>query len=212
MARAHLRQEHAPAGRACLDAGRLEKTITIPASTVDQIRKLRAKAEEDTRARTEAENARLVSEEGRQALEAELATLRAEIAALRKANQAVPDRHDYDEATTRDAFIDLLFHEAGWPLEQALDREWPITGMPNESGEGFVDYVLWGDDGRPLALVEAKRTKKDARVGQQAKLYADCLEKAYGRRPAIYFTNGYEHWFWDDALYPPRAVQGPEEG
>ena len=81
--------------------------------------------------------------------------------------------------------------------------------MPNGSGEGFVDYVLWGDDGKPLALVEAKRTKKDARVGQQqAKLYADCLEAAFGRRPAIFFTNGYEHWFWDDAMYPPRPVQG----
>ena len=81
--------------------------------------------------------------------------------------------------------------------------------MPNAAGEGFVDYVLWGDDGKPLALVEAKRTKKDARAGQQqAKLYADCLEAAYGRRPVIFYTNGYEHWLWDDASYPPRAVQG----
>ena len=135
--------------------------------------------------------------------------LRAEIAAVRKANEAPPDTHDYDEATTRDAFIDLLLHEAGWPLDQTRDREWPVTGMPNATGEGFVDYVLWGDDGKPLALVEAKRTKKDPRVGQQqAKLYADCLEAAFGRRPAIFYTNGYEHWFWDDAMYPPRAVQG----
>ena len=81
--------------------------------------------------------------------------------------------------------------------------------MPNNTGEGFVDYVLWGDDGKPLALVEAKRTKRDARVGQQqAKLYADCLEKQFGRRPVIFYTNGYEHWLWDDANYPPRTVQG----
>ena len=56
-------------------------------------------------------------------------------------------------------------HEAGWPLDQPRDREFPVTGMPNNAGEGFVDYVLWGDDGKPLAVVEAKRTKRDARVG-----------------------------------------------
>ena len=66
--------------------------------------------------------------------------------------------------------------------------------MPNAQGKGFVDYVLWGDDGRPLALVEAKRTKRDPRVGQrQAELYADCLEKQFGQRPVIFYTNGYEH-------------------
>jgi len=63
--------------------------------------------------------------------------------------------------------------------------------MPNQTGEGFVDYVLWGDDGKPLALVEAKRTRKVSRTGQQqAKLYADCLEAAYGRRPVMFTTNG----------------------
>jgi type I restriction enzyme R subunit len=72
--------------------------------------------------------------------------------------------------------------------------------MPNNQGKGFVDYVLWGDDGIPLALNEAKRTKRDPRVGQrQAELYADCLEKQFGRRPIIFYSNGYEHWLWDDA-------------
>ena len=81
--------------------------------------------------------------------------------------------------------------------------------MPNAEGKGFVDYVLWGDDGKPLALVEAKRTRRDPRVGQQqAKLYADCLEQQFGQRPVIFYTNGYEHWLWDDTRYPPRAVQG----
>ena len=81
--------------------------------------------------------------------------------------------------------------------------------MPNRQGKGFVDYVLWGDDGKPLALVEAKRTKQSVQVGQQqAKLYADCLEQQFGRRPVIFYSNGYEHWLWDDASYPPRAVQG----
>jgi type I restriction enzyme R subunit len=81
--------------------------------------------------------------------------------------------------------------------------------MPNAEGKGYVDYVLWGDDGKPLGLVEAKRTKKDPKVGlQQAKLYADCLEKQCGRRPVIFCSNGYDHWIWDDATYPPRPVQG----
>ena len=81
--------------------------------------------------------------------------------------------------------------------------------MPNNQGKGFVDYVLWGDDGKPLALVEAKRTTRDPRVGQQqAKLYADCLEAQFGQRPVIFYSNGYEHWIWDDASYPPRQVQG----
>lgn len=81
--------------------------------------------------------------------------------------------------------------------------------MPNEKGEGFVDYVLWGNDGKPLGPVEAKRTKRDPRVGQQqARLYADCLEARFGQRPVIFYSNGYERWIWDDLNYPPRSVQG----
>jgi type I restriction enzyme R subunit len=81
--------------------------------------------------------------------------------------------------------------------------------MPNETGKGFVDYVLWGDDGKPLALVEAKRTKRSPKEGQQqAKLYADCLEAQFGQRPIIFYTNGYEHWLWDNTNYPPRKVHG----
>ena len=81
--------------------------------------------------------------------------------------------------------------------------------MPNVQKKGFVDYVLWDDNGLPLAVVEAKRTKKDPRIGQQqAKLYADCLENQFGQRPVIFYTNGYQHWIWDDVMYPPRSVQG----
>ena len=143
------------------------------------------------------------------ALDAELAQLRAEVAAAKAANTATPDTHDYVEAETRDLYIDLLLKEAGWKLDQKRDREFEVQGMPNNQGVGYVDYVLWGDDGKPLAVVEAKRTRRDARVGQQqAKLYADCLQTQFGQRPLIYTTNGYEHWFWDDTTYPPRPVQG----
>ncbi|MGL5361133.1 MAG: DEAD/DEAH box helicase family protein, partial [Shewanella sp.] len=87
------------------------------------------------------------------------------------------------------------------------------TNMPispaNPQGNGLVDYVLWGDDGTALAVVEAKRTSRRPEDGQQqAKLYADCLEKQCGVRPIIFYTNGYETRLWDDAFYPPRTVQG----
>ncbi|MGN6607785.1 MAG: DEAD/DEAH box helicase family protein [Jatrophihabitans sp.] len=147
-------------------------------------------------------------------LEAELEALRAEVAAAKAVNDARPDEHDYNEAETRDLFIDLLLKEAGWALDRREDREFEVTGMPNNQGKGFVDYVLWGDDGRPLGLVEAKRTRRDAKVGErQAELYADCLEGMFGQRPVIFCSNGYEHWIWDDRAfgadgYPPRPVSG----
>ncbi len=111
--------------------------------------------------------------------------LRAEVAAARKAAEAQPDAHDYNEAETRDRYIDLLLREAGWALDKPEDIEFRVEGMPNNEGVGFVDYVLWGADGKPLGLVKAKRTRKDARQGQQqAKLYADRLEARYGQRPS----------------------------
>jgi len=147
--------------------------------------------------------------EDKETLDEELRRLREEVAVAKKVNTEQPDTHNYSEAETRDYFIDLLLKEAGWALDKTQDREFPVTGMPNESKEGFVDYVLWGDDGKPLALIEAKKTKRDARVGQQqAKLYADCLEQKFGQRPIIFYSNGYEHWMWDDFSHPPRAVQG----
>ena len=144
-------------------------------------------------------------------LEAENAALREQVALAKVANAVVPDTHDYREDETRDLFIDVLLREAGWKLDEDRDREFPVTGMPNNSkdGAGFVDYVLWGENGLPLGLVEAKRTRKDAIAGQQqAKLYADRLEAAYGQRPIIFYTNGYEHYLWDDTNYGPRKVDG----
>ncbi len=142
-------------------------------------------------------------------LDDQLTRLRAEVVKAKKEAAAVPDPHDYSESETRDRFIDLLLREAGWPLNDKRDREYPVTGMPNTQDAGYVDYVLWGDDGKPVGLVEAKRTRKSPLLGQrQAELYADCLEREFGQRPIIFYTNGYDHWLWDDATYPPRAVQG----
>lgn len=97
---------------------------------------------------------------------------------------------------------------AGWEFKKDIIREYPVAGMPNKEGKGFVDYVLFGDNGKPLAVVEAKRTAKDPKIGrQQAKLYADCLEKMTGVRPVIFYTNGFETYIWHDP-YPPRRVSG----
>jgi type I restriction enzyme, R subunit len=162
--------------------------------------------ENNLRARDEKLTALLAD---KSALDEELQRLRSEVAAAKQAAATIPDAHDYAESETRNYFIDLLLKEAGWSLADARDREFEVSGMPNRQDKGYVDYVLWGDDGKPLGLVEAKRTRRDPREGQQqAKLYADCLETQFGQRPVIFYSNGYDHWIWDDAKYPPRRVQG----
>lgn len=172
----------------------------------DEIAKLAAKfkAQDEAHAKALAQRDELAAEK-----DAEIARLRQQIKEAQALNAAT-DNRDYSEAETRDTYIDVLLGEAGWPLTEAKDREYEVTGMPNTNNVGYVDYVLWGANGLPLAVVEAKRTTVNPHQGQQqAKLYADCLEQMTGRRPIIFYTNGYEHWLWDDAAgYPPRQVQG----
>ena len=190
-----------PAPGLVFDAAGLPKTA-IPKQTIDQLAALEAALRQRDEKLSE-----ILGE--KEALSEEIQRLRAEIAAVKQATSVEQDTHDYSESQTRDFFINVLLKEAGWALDQARDREFEVTGMPNDKGVGYVDYVLWGDDGRPLGLVEAKRTRKSAQQGQeQSKRYADCLEKQFGQRPVIYYSNGYEHWIWDDADYPPRPVQG----
>lgn len=142
-------------------------------------------------------------------IDAELQRLRKQITQAKHANQKYPDSHDYSEAETRKNIIDLLLAEAGWKIGKDCTFELEIKGMPNQQNVGFIDYVLWGDDGKPLAVVEAKRASVGAEAGkQQAKLYADCIEAEHQRRPVIFYTNGYEIYIWDDANYPPRQIQG----
>lgn len=117
------------------------------------------------------------------------------------------------ESVTRKLYIDVLLKEAGWEnLADGKDLEYEVTGMPvstNPSRIGYVDYVLWGKDGKPLAVVEAKKTMADARKGRhQAELYADCLEKMHAQRPIIFYTNGFETFIWDDTFYTDRELQG----
>ena len=149
------------------------------------------------------------ADDARKEIEGELEALRERLAAIKAENETVPETRDWNESTTRKLIIDLALQRAGWPLDREHDREYEVTGMPNASGVGYADYVLWGDDGKPLAVVEAKKTTVDPTVGrQQAKLYADCLEAMHGQRPVIYYTNGYETWLWDDQTYAPRVVAG----
>ena len=117
------------------------------------------------------------------------------------------------EQETRSTYIDLYLKESSWDnLSKGRDIEFEVKGMPkstNPSGIGYVDYVLWGNDSKPLAVIEAKKTSIGIEKGrQQAVLYADCLEKMFGQRPIIYYTNGYETSMWDDLFYTPREVQG----
>jgi len=122
---------------------------------------------------------------------------------------------DLTEAETRKMYIDLMLREAGWDI---LDREGAVQpkkacieveveGMPNTEGDGYADYVLFGSDGRPLAVIEAKRTSISEEKGKhQAELYADCLERRYGVRPVIYYTNGFRTKIIDGLGYPPRVL------
>ena len=199
----HYSRDARPAAELKFDAATLPKTSPVPKQT-------QKKLEEMAAALAEKDESLAAALRDKETLDAEIASLRAEVVAARAANEVAPDTHDYNEAQTRDAFIDLLLKEAGWDVNRpGRDTEYEVHGMPNREGVGYADYVLWGDDSKPLAVVEAKRTRRDAEEGrQQAKLYADCLERESGQRPLIFYTNGYDHWLWDDAAYPPRAVQG----
>ena len=124
---------------------------------------------------------------------------------------------DISEAETRKMYIDLMLKEAGWsinPTEGAVEPlkaciEVEVKGMPNAHEVGYVDYVLFGGNGKPLAVVEAKRTSVSPIKGKhQAELYADCLEQQYGVRPMIYYTNGFETYIIDGLGYPPRRLYG----
>ena len=116
---------------------------------------------------------------------------------------------DLSEFQTRKMFIDEDLKTLGWRIDQVqVVEEYKVDDMEGIPGKtGYIDYVLFGKDGAPLAVVEAKKTTKDPNVGkQQAVLYADCLERKFNRRPFIFYTNGFETFFWDDNQYAPRSV------
>ena len=137
---------------------------------------------------------------------AENKALKAELTARREEQQQtyVPKPLDLSEYETRKIYIDAMLSDAGWTEGQDWINEVEIAGMPNKSELGRADYVLYDDMHRPLAVVEAKKTCVDVSKGrQQAKLYADLLEKQYHRRPVIFLTNGFETRIIDNQ-YPER--------
>lgn len=135
--------------------------------------------------------------------------LKAELSARREKQQPsyVPKPLLQSEYSTRKNYIDVMLTDVGWKEGKDWLNEVELSGMPNKSETGYADYVLYGDDGKPLAVIEAKHTCADVAKGrQQAKLYADLLEKKYGRRPVIFLTNGFDTRIWIDKYYPERKV------
>jgi len=140
---------------------------------------------------------------------AENVHLKEELTKRRTEQQAnyVPKPLDISEYQTRKIYIDYMLRDAGWVEGVDWINEVELKGMPNKSEVGYADYVLFGRDNKPLAVLEAKRTCVDVSKGrQQAKLYADLLEKEYGRRPVIFLSNGFDTRIWDDKFYPERRV------
>ncbi len=118
----------------------------------------------------------------------------------------VPKPLELSEYKTRKIYIDVMLADIGWVEGQNWLNEVELQGMPNASEKGFADYVLYGDDHKPLAVIEAKRTCVDVVKGrQQAKLYADILERQHGRRPVVFLTNGFDTRIVD-GQYPERKV------
>jgi len=135
----------------------------------------------------------------------------AELKQLASSAQAAADELQFSEAETRTRLIDSMLASVGWDIAEGVKsttqvgKEVEVDGQPTVTGIGYADYVLWDDNGNPLAVIEAKKTSTDAELGRhQAKLYADSLEKRYGHRPVIFYTNGFDIWIWDDAQdFPP---------
>jgi type I restriction enzyme, R subunit len=140
----------------------------------------------------------------------------AELKKLASSAQTAANELNFSEAETRARLIDSLLASVGWDVGEGLagteqvGKEIELDGQPTKTGVGYADYVLWDDNGNPLAVIEAKKTAVDAERGRhQAKLYADSLEKKYRHRPVIFYTNGFDIWIWDDAQgYPPRKLFG----
>ncbi len=154
--------------------------------------------------------------------DAEIEALRKKIEAMSAQYTAEKEQHqhersfepeDLSEFKTRKIYIDVDMKQMGWKftgVDADVQEEYPVEGMAGVVGQmGYCDYVLFGKDGLPLAVVEAKRSSKDPNIGRkQAVLYADCLERKFRRRPMMFTTNGFETYFWDDQSSPQRRVSG----
>ncbi|MCF8363710.1 MAG: DEAD/DEAH box helicase family protein [Prolixibacteraceae bacterium] len=183
--------------------------IGVKEKTLNQLHRLEAENREQILEAKAERHKRLEAEEELKKIKANY-----EQVALRKQKNTpieIPPEQ-YTEAQTRKLYIDSMLREAGWDPTAINATEYPVDEMPkstNPTGKGYVNYVLWGNNGLPLAIVEAKKTSRNIHEGKhQAELYANCLEKMTGQRPVIYYSNGLETELWDDTFYPPRRVHG----
>lgn len=187
----------------------------IPTESEDSKGQLKREKKETLQrlAAQEAEMQRVLQElETARAQAASAEKTREELSAiLAQSNQAANALH-FSEAQTRKLLIDQLLVQAGWNMndKDSVGIEVELEGQPTDTGKGYADYVLYDTDGKALAVVEAKKTAHHSEKGrQQAKLYADALEKKYGKRPVIFYTNGFDIWIWDDAKAEvPRKLFG----
>jgi type I restriction enzyme R subunit len=139
-----------------------------------------------------------------------------ELQAFKTAGKQGADTLEFDEAITRKRLMDRQLIAEGWDVDpgggstESVGQEIDIQHQPTASGIGRADYVLWDDSGKPLAVIEAKKTAVNAEQGrEQARLYADGLEKMHGRRPVIFYTNGFDIFIWNDGRGdPPRRIYG----
>lgn len=143
--------------------------------------------------------------------------LRQEMQGQKKENIKTRDytyNPNMSEWVTRKRYIDADLKANGYIFDQnarrnCIEVEYPVVGMPNATGTGFVDYVIWGDTGKIIAVLEAKKASESADKGRnQAKLYADCIQNMQGSRPVMFYTNGFETYLWDDLNSAPRIVSG----
>jgi type I restriction enzyme, R subunit len=115
------------------------------------------------------------------------------------------------EAETRYSIIDPQLKKAGWNVgdRTQIGIEIPVSGYDTSSHDGFTDYCLYRPNGDILAVIEAKRTSRDARVGKQQVLeYVTKIEKKQSFRPFAFFANGDDVFFWDSEHYAERHVAG----
>ena len=202
-------QGDCPAYRTPEKVGRLEKTTEELRRDKQRIQEtLAAKESEMQSLLTKLEAARVKTRVTEKKVE--------ELQRFLSIGKTAADALGFDEATTRKRLIDTELVSVGWDVgvnganTDEVTQEEEIRHQPTKTGIGYADYVLWDDNGLPLAVIEAKKTAKSAELGQeQARLYADGLEKVHRQRPFIFYTNGFDIFIWDDAQgYPPRSLYG----
>ncbi len=123
-----------------------------------------------------------------------------------------------NEKHTRKGIIDQRLKKAGWIVTdrtqviEEFDIHLTVVQEPATpyAGHQYSDYVLLGKDGKPLAVVEAKKTAVDAAIGrEQAKQYCyNIVQTQGGELPFCFYTNGHDIFFWDLDNYPPKKVHG----